>query len=73
MRAVIYLWIELADAQAVPAALRHRLELEILRQSGPVRTVVEDLATKMSRSGAAPVSPIQLSFETGANARAAEV
>jgi murein DD-endopeptidase len=48
MRAVAYLWIELAGASAAPPALRHRLELDILRQTGSMRTVVEDAPSRVS-------------------------
>ena len=57
MRAVVYLWIELADASAVPAALRHRLELDILRPTGSVRAVVEDRPRNLSTDAPVVLHP----------------
>jgi murein DD-endopeptidase len=48
MRAVAYFWIELPDGSASPTAVRHRIELDVLREAGPVHAVVE---------GTSPVAP----------------
>jgi len=53
MRAVVYLWIELADGSDAPVALTHRVELNILRPSGPAAVAVEGAGSAVS--GAAPV------------------
>ena len=52
MRAVVYLWIELVDGD-VPTALTHRVELSILRPSGPAAVAVEGAGAAVS--GEAPV------------------
>jgi hypothetical protein len=54
MRAVFYLWIELADTRGVPAALRHRVELDLLQPDGAVQSVAEGASSPVSR--AAPVA-----------------
>jgi murein DD-endopeptidase MepM/ murein hydrolase activator NlpD len=41
MRAVVYLWIDLPPGADAPAALRHRVELEVQRPAGPARAIVE--------------------------------
>ena len=48
LRAVAYLWIELAGASSLPAAVRHRLELDVVGQKGPVRTAVEGASVLVS-------------------------
>lgn len=57
LRAVIYLWIEAADRSDVPASLSHRVELDVLRQSGPVRAEVEGAASNVSREAPVVLSP----------------
>jgi murein DD-endopeptidase len=57
MRAVVYLWIEAADGSDVPASLTHRVELDVLRQSGPVRAEVEGAASNVSRESPVVLSP----------------
>lgn len=49
MRAVVYFWIELPDGVAPPASLQHRVELELRRPAGAVRTVVSSAAVAISR------------------------
>ena len=57
MRAVAYLWIELADDSVTPPALRHRMELDLRRETGPVRAVVEGASTTVSSDAPVPLSP----------------
>lgn len=40
MRAVVYLWIELPDDTAPPVTLGHRVEVELRRPAGVVRSIV---------------------------------
>jgi murein DD-endopeptidase len=56
MRAVVYLWIELADGD-VPTALTHRVELNILRPSGPVPTAASSAATPVLRETPVVLNP----------------
>jgi Peptidase family M23 len=57
MRAVAYLWIELADESKTPAALRHRIELDVLRETGPVRVLVEGGSTLLVSKAPVSLSP----------------
>lgn len=57
LRAVIYLWIEAADGSDVPASLSHRVELDVLRPSGAVRTEVEGAASNVSREAPVVLNP----------------
>jgi murein DD-endopeptidase len=41
-RTVVYLWLPLEDGVATPGKLQHRIELDLLRPSGRVRTTVTD-------------------------------
>jgi murein DD-endopeptidase len=41
-RTIVYLWLELSDALALPARLQHRIELDLVRPTGRERTVVTD-------------------------------
>ncbi len=43
-RTIVFLWLTLEDAVATPARLQHRIELDLLRPSGRVRTTVTDSA-----------------------------
>jgi murein DD-endopeptidase MepM/ murein hydrolase activator NlpD len=55
-RAVAYLWLELADP-GPPPALRHRLELELRREEGPVPAVVEGASVRAGGEAAGPLAP----------------
>jgi murein DD-endopeptidase MepM/ murein hydrolase activator NlpD len=57
MRAIVYLWIELDEGAAPPAALRHRVELEVLRPAAPLSTIVEGAASSVSREDAVALGP----------------
>lgn len=48
MRAIVYLWIQLPAGADPPSTLVHRVELEVKRSSGPVRTTVESDAASVS-------------------------
>jgi murein DD-endopeptidase len=59
LRGVVYLWIELPETAATPASLQHRVELDVRRPAGPVRSVVTG---RVAVSTAAPVvlgSPVR--------------
>jgi murein DD-endopeptidase len=55
MRAVVYFWIELPEGATPPPALQHRVELELRRPSGAVRTVVSSAEVTVS-----PAAPLVL-------------
>ncbi len=57
MRAVAYLWIELADDSAAPPAVRHRVELDILRLAGVVHAIVEGAASPVSIDAPVVLNP----------------
>jgi hypothetical protein len=57
MRAIVYFWIELAADSATPSALRHRVEMDILRPAGPVGAVVEGAASRVSTEKAVALAP----------------
>jgi murein DD-endopeptidase len=56
LRAVVYLWIELPDA-APPAGLQHRIELEVRRPSGAVRSTVTGAAVPLSTASPVVLDP----------------
>jgi murein DD-endopeptidase len=41
-RAIVYLWLPLEDGVPTPGKLQHRIELDLMRPSGRVRTIVTD-------------------------------
>jgi hypothetical protein len=47
-RAIAYLWLPLADGAATPTRLQHRIELDLMRPTGPVRTLVTDSGCAVS-------------------------
>lgn len=55
MRAVAYFWIELPDGMPPPTALQHRVELELRRPAGAVRSVASSEAVTVS-----PIAPVVL-------------
>lgn len=57
MRAVAYLWIELPAGSDPPAVLGHRVELDILRPSGPVHAVAESGPISVSNEPPLVLSP----------------
>lgn len=48
LRAVAYLWIQLAETSSIPADVQHRLELAVVGQNGSVRTTVEGASVPVS-------------------------
>jgi murein DD-endopeptidase len=43
-RTIVFLWLALEDAVATPTRLQHRIELDLLRPAGRLRTIVTDSA-----------------------------
>jgi len=56
LRAVVYLWIELPDG-APPAELLHRIELEVRRPSGAVRSIVTGAAATVATASPVVLDP----------------
>jgi murein DD-endopeptidase len=56
MRAIAYLWIELAEA-STPTGLAHRVDLDVLRPSGPVHVTVEGASSPVSQEAAIALDP----------------
>lgn len=58
MRAIVYLWIDLTPEDSViPPALRHRVELDILRPAGPIHATVDGGVSSVSRDAPVVLSP----------------
>lgn len=57
VRAVAYLWIALPEGSAAPKTIEHRVELDVLRQSGPVHVTVDGASSRVSRDSAVVLDP----------------
>lgn len=57
MRAIVYQWLALDGATATPTSLQHRIELDVLQQSGVEHTIVEDRASPVRTNAPATLSP----------------
>lgn len=57
MRAIAYLWIELAQGADAPRSIRNRVEMNIMRPTGPVHAVVEGTASVVSREAPVALHP----------------
>lgn len=47
-RTIVYLWLPLADGVATPTRLQHRIELDLMRPTGRVHTLVTDSGCAVS-------------------------
>jgi hypothetical protein len=47
-RTIVYLWLPLADGVATPSRLQHRIELDLLRPTGRLHTLVTDSGCAVS-------------------------
>jgi murein DD-endopeptidase len=56
LRAVAYFWFALPDPSASPTAVRHRIELDVLREAGPAQAVVEG-TSPVAAHAPAPLGP----------------
>jgi Peptidase family M23 len=56
-RAVVDLWIALPEGSDSPEALGHRVELDVLRPTGPVHAAVEGAVSRVSREPAVVLNP----------------
>jgi murein DD-endopeptidase len=57
MRAVVYFWIALPGESATPQALDHSVELEILRETAPVRATVDGAFARVSKEPVPALDP----------------
>ena len=57
MRAVVYLWIELPDTAAPPVALQHRVEVELRRPAGVVRSIIAGAPAPVSKASPVVLDP----------------
>ena len=57
MRTVAYLWIPLPEGSAAPKTIEHRVELDVLRQSGSVHVTVDGASTSVSKDSAVVLDP----------------
>jgi murein DD-endopeptidase MepM/ murein hydrolase activator NlpD len=57
MRTAAYLWIPLAEGAAAPKAIEHRVELDVLRPSGPVHVTVDGASASVSGESAVVLDP----------------
>ena len=47
-RAIVYLWLPLANGVAIPTRLQHRIELDLMRPTGRLQSVVTDSGSTVS-------------------------
>jgi hypothetical protein len=57
MRAVVNVWVNVANEQLAPPAITHAVELTVQRQSGAVDATVEGGAAAVSRTPAVTIGP----------------
>jgi murein DD-endopeptidase len=57
IRAVVYFWISLPESSVTPPAVRHRVELDILRQNSPVHAVVDGAFSNVSSESPIALDP----------------
>lgn len=57
MRAVVYLWLALDNAAPTPGAVRHRIELSVIRGTGREQISVDTAATEVRAEAALVLSP----------------
>lgn len=55
--AVVYFWIAMNEGDTVPTALSHRIELDVMRPAGAVRSVVKEYLVGVRQEPAAVLNP----------------
>jgi len=56
-RTIVYLWLPLARGVAIPNRLQHRIELDLMRPSGRVHTIVTDSGCTVSNEQPIALNP----------------
>ena len=57
VRTAAYLWIPLPEGTAAPKAIQHRVEVDVLRPSGPVHVTVDGALASVSGESAVVLDP----------------